>query len=634
MTLYTYRIFHISDDPADINNMQLCCQGAADADLGFKMWCGKDDDGHITRWLAKDEAARVTSLNISGLTAIASLVKTDGAGNLSAGQISIATLNSFLSDGPIPTCPVITAGQVVYGGGSAGTPITSKSSFFFDSANNYLGIGHATPDCGIHVGANNPTYSSGGSDGFITGDLEVTNIDLINAIRMHGLTAGSIPYLAGSPPATTEANSNLYYTEDTLGLKVTPTDDDAQIDIIAAPVFSAAGGGATINITATSSGAHFGNINIDSSGDALLHASNDLTMRAGATSKSAIFMNPDTEDSIRFQTPYTYSSWVKTYLPLAETQTEEATYVGNFGEASILDAMNQLYTLASGGGSLDMDDTYNNGHSITADSGAVAITVPDASSNPALAITQNEGDTQYGMTISTTGGASAVKAAIKIDTGGKEIDGADIELWNTGIYGHRVWGEDELLIAASDDPDPSSATNWAILHVNAESSNPYARLAASYDGGGYDGTVTAFTITATGAAAGYAYFEETDYIDFNDAGFRDIGSVDYGAEFANTVSSNDFDFSPDNGIIQKAVISADSTWSLNAPSTGKTTRTNLTVENSDSSDHTLTLTGSPTVTWYGGETDGLTIPASSSVLISVVYRGSTPGWQVAVVQES
>ena len=362
MALETYRIYHIVDAPEDICNKQICVDEAVDADLGWQMWCGRDDagggpkTGAITKWLAKDKPARVASLNIQNLGAMASLMKTNGAGAVSAGLISIATLNSFLSDGPIPTCPVITTGEVVYGGGSAGTPITSKSSFFFDSSTNCLGIGHATPDCGIHVGANNPTYSSGVSDGFITGDLETTNIDLINTIRTHGFTAGSIPYLSGSPVAMAEANSNLYYTDTTFGAKVTPTDDNATIDILAEPTFSASGGHATINISAIAHGTSMdaainisttpgvtgeGDITIDSGDDLDLHAAQVVNITS-ATNKAKITLYPTSNGEIRFSSAWIYANVTNTYIPFSESSSEESDWTTNFGEVSILNAMNQL----------------------------------------------------------------------------------------------------------------------------------------------------------------------------------------------------------------------------------------------------------------------------------------------------
>lgn len=66
---------------------QLAVEPSPDADLGFRMWGGKDGSGGVTKWLAKDKAARVASMNLQnlvggGLRAVAS----DNNGNLVDGS--------------------------------------------------------------------------------------------------------------------------------------------------------------------------------------------------------------------------------------------------------------------------------------------------------------------------------------------------------------------------------------------------------------------------------------------------------------------------------------------------------------------------------------------------------------------
>lgn len=58
------RIFHIAADPATYQNKQIGFDGSIDADLNFKMVCGRDDVGAITKMLAKDKPARVQSFQI------------------------------------------------------------------------------------------------------------------------------------------------------------------------------------------------------------------------------------------------------------------------------------------------------------------------------------------------------------------------------------------------------------------------------------------------------------------------------------------------------------------------------------------------------------------------------------------
>lgn len=58
------RIFRIVGDPAAYQNKQIGFNNVTDADLNFKMFCTKDDDGNILKLLAKDKPARVKSLDI------------------------------------------------------------------------------------------------------------------------------------------------------------------------------------------------------------------------------------------------------------------------------------------------------------------------------------------------------------------------------------------------------------------------------------------------------------------------------------------------------------------------------------------------------------------------------------------
>lgn len=68
MSVVTRRIFHISAASATLLNTQLCVEDSDDPDLGFRMWCGRDDvgigpqTGTVAKFLAKDKAARVTQL--------------------------------------------------------------------------------------------------------------------------------------------------------------------------------------------------------------------------------------------------------------------------------------------------------------------------------------------------------------------------------------------------------------------------------------------------------------------------------------------------------------------------------------------------------------------------------------------
>ena len=56
------RIYQQAIAPASMQNKQIGVGVSADP-LGFKMWSGKDADGNITSWLAKDKNASVDSIN-------------------------------------------------------------------------------------------------------------------------------------------------------------------------------------------------------------------------------------------------------------------------------------------------------------------------------------------------------------------------------------------------------------------------------------------------------------------------------------------------------------------------------------------------------------------------------------------
>jgi len=128
-------------------------------------------------------------------------------------------------------------------------------------------------------------------------------------------------------------------------------------------------------------------------------------------------------------------------------------------------------------------------------------------------------------------------------------------------------------------------------------------------------------------------FTANNFVDFNNNPVTNLKVVDYGSSYNNTVGSNAFTFSPDNGVGQRVTITADSTWVLTTPAFTGCTRTTLWIYNSDSSGHTLTLgSGSGTVNWFGGETDGFTVAASSYAIVTVIYD-TTLSWAIGVSLE-
>lgn len=146
------KIFRINDYIANINAAQIAVEPANDADLGYRMYGGKDAAGNVQKWLAKDKPIRAESLGLIGTdyTGEAGLLRHDTNGAVVGKQMTVAELNSMLSDGPIGGGVVnLPAGELAYGGGITG--LESEDTLFWDSANDYLGIGTDTPECALDV---------------------------------------------------------------------------------------------------------------------------------------------------------------------------------------------------------------------------------------------------------------------------------------------------------------------------------------------------------------------------------------------------------------------------------------------------------------------------------------------------
>jgi hypothetical protein len=173
------RIFEAVASPSTYQNKQTGFDGSNDSDLGFKMFCGKDDAGEITKMLAKDKPARISELsivnddfqflfedsgNIGVLTATNTVTSlgqlkflddlldtggivarfADDAAEAAAflsdfGDASIMGALSWLKDNPVSG---LAEGGVAYGAsdGSLG----QSEEFMFDETNDILTIGDAT----------------------------------------------------------------------------------------------------------------------------------------------------------------------------------------------------------------------------------------------------------------------------------------------------------------------------------------------------------------------------------------------------------------------------------------------------------------------------------------------------------
>lgn len=61
------RVYEISTTAVSgLNNNEICSETVLDSDLNFYMWGGKDNAGNTTKWLSKDENAKVADLTVTG----------------------------------------------------------------------------------------------------------------------------------------------------------------------------------------------------------------------------------------------------------------------------------------------------------------------------------------------------------------------------------------------------------------------------------------------------------------------------------------------------------------------------------------------------------------------------------------
>ena len=88
------KIKHISiADLDNLGNTQLGVMSGNDSDLGYPMWGGKDINGALTHWLAKDQPGQLTIVTLTGATttSAAGILQHDAAGAVT-GKAEIGAL--------------------------------------------------------------------------------------------------------------------------------------------------------------------------------------------------------------------------------------------------------------------------------------------------------------------------------------------------------------------------------------------------------------------------------------------------------------------------------------------------------------------------------------------------------------
>lgn len=272
---------------------------------------------------------------------------------------------------------------------------------------------------------------------------------------------------------------------DGVNLHSTVTGGTASIEILANSTDS----GAEVSLGSLGSG-DLATVAISSSGTSNIapcYVSIDAT-NAGSDI-AYVILGHDNTDEIRFNnTDLNGSTWTQQYAVVSDTSTEWNTYKSNFGEVSIVNAINQAYSAGgasvlddlsdvstagatedqvlaynsssgtwtpatlSGGGGVTLDGAYDyggagSGRSIDVDSGAIALTVSDTDNNAALDITQND----------TTNNPNALQIT-------KEGTGHSVFLTSAGSQAQSVYSDKSLVVASAAElrltDSGNSGSSW------------------------------------------------------------------------------------------------------------------------------------------------------------------------------
>lgn len=646
MALVTKRIYRISGNHSALNAQQIGVESSADADLGFKMYGGKDDAGDITKFLAKGKPGILSTLNLSGgaTTGDTGILRHDALGDITGGQMTVATFNTYISDGGFlwtktgtTMIPLTDTDTLIVGDGTESAP-----GYAFDSS--------ATS--GIYYG----TIATG-----ITG-LGVS----YSGAEIVGFTISS-------------GDAILYGAEDQdfsiIHERVSATGTSEML-ISNSATQSGVASHLTIQCTANTAVA---DITIDSQA-ILIDAYNDIdmiadlgtiTIQAKGTTLGGVVIE---SDWFEFQNYTAYDP-----IPVWNSNTQWAAYESQFGtEYPILQA---IVDNATASGSVAHNDTTSKQGGTTAE--YYHLTAADYSD-----LTTNLPITTGHVVFGGSGGElnhstrlfwDAATDELKINNGVNRTNWYDagaaaISMTGTATQGMVISSDKILTVGSYSATSISTSLLAETSGASTYTANVYiyatkdstAGGSADIDiiadcGGGEGGSESAINIISKsqGISDGdhivniYSQINSVNYgvsfngdtisysniatinhttdvdIDYNTANLTDIGSASYTRNII-TVTTNDFTLDPDNGLHQFATITANSTWDLSAP-TGGSTRTTLIVYNSDASDHTLTITGmsGAYIHWLGSAADGFTCVAGEYTVVTAVWD-TTNRWLVSV----
>ena len=206
----------------------------------------------------------------------------------------------------------------------------------------------------------------------------------------------------------------------------------------------------------------------------------------------------------------TYSS----PMPFASATAEWDDFVTNFGDGtSILDALNTAYSSVAG---VTLDTAYNGGSSITVDSSAVTLTVPNLANNTCLDLIQND----------TTNGGSVLRVANNYDS----LTPLDAQGWSINLNGSNASGNfigsTGLITVISPETYvysygtsaavltcasfSSTSTAESILSATSSTNNSVVSISSVTSGVGFTGTIRFEDSGNTGSTWTQTYVNLTD----------------------------------------------------------------------------------------------------------------------------
>ncbi len=204
----------------------------------------------------------------------------------------------------------------------------------------------------------------------VTNDVSIGGGKAIKRITLDsegGQYGGSAALLLDTENTTDTTYTKLSASSDVVG-------SDALLELLAANTGSAAGDDAVTLILATATGSGASSIFVGRNVAGTTHTDTveldaETVINIGANAPVVTIGASSAGAAVRLvDANRTGSTWSQGYVPLSDTQADWNTFETNFGEVSLMNALNQA---AASGSNPTLDDAYNN------DSGERTITIDD-----------------------------------------------------------------------------------------------------------------------------------------------------------------------------------------------------------------------------------------------------------------